>query len=429
MSGFTIPNTPDATVSNQNQAEPDSLDFQILGKQVNGVVVGMTVTPGSVETVSVASGEVLINGSYYSYTTNTVSLTPYASSNFFDIIVARVSGSTVTCYAIPGNTGANPRFPSTGATGSSTVISLATDVVLASVWRTGATAPSTNDIVDKRVFVRSSTSRVGPTATGGNHADLWVQPTSWTPSANLESPVSVNVNGTWYKLARYSNDFTAGTITATTFIGNLTGNITGNAGSVTNGVYNNGGTYSINISGTSAYSPVSGYLNGTGNVDPLGAPYIGWSPSLNGWAVTGNFYINSTLYYSFAGSSSSNTALVVNPDGRIAKNTFTSLASHKEQINDIQDSLSIVESLRPRTFIFKKSYTDMNDPYEVFARREQLQYGFVVEEIMDVNPDFVHHEQTKDGITPQMWKHHALIAVLVGAVKELSSRIKALEAE
>lgn len=71
----------------------------------------------------------------------------------------------------------------------------------------------------------------------------------------------------------------------------------------------------------------------------------------------------------------------------------------------------------------------MRNPYEVFARREQLQYGFIVEEVMDVNTDFIHHEQTNEGIKPQMWKHHAIIAVLVGAVKELSSRIEALEAQ
>jgi hypothetical protein len=219
MSGFTIPNTPDAL--DQNQAEPDSLDFQVLGNQVNGVVSGMTVTPGSGQTVNVASGEVLINGSYYSYTGVAVNLTSYASSNFFDIIVARLSGSTITCYALPGTTGTNPRFPTT--------VNLATDVVLASVWRLNSSSPASSAITDKRVFVRSNTARVGATATGGNHGDLWVQPTSWTPTTSLESPLSVNVNGTWYKLARYdtTGNFTAGTVNATTFVGNLTGNVNG----------------------------------------------------------------------------------------------------------------------------------------------------------------------------------------------------------
>ena len=220
MSGFTIPNTPDAT--NQNQAEPDSLDFQILGKQVNGVVSGMTITPGSGQSVNVASGEVLINGSYYTYAgTTNFPLTSYSTSSFFDVVVMRLSGSSVSPVVLAGNSGTNPRFSSS--------VNLATDVVLASVWRTGASAPASGEVTDKRVFVRSNANRVGATATGGNHADLWVQPTTWTPSTTLESPVSVKVNDTWYKLARYdaTGNFTAGTVTATNFVGTLTGNVNG----------------------------------------------------------------------------------------------------------------------------------------------------------------------------------------------------------
>lgn len=427
MSGFTIPNTPDSSVANQNQAEPDSLDFQILGKQVNGVVSGMTVTVSTGgSTIDVASGEVLINGAYYSYAGITnFPVSTYSSSNFFDVVVARFNGTSVVPVVLPGNTGVNPRFPSVTHT---------TDVVLAAIWRTGSSMTS-NEVVDKRVFVRSNSNRVGATATGGNHADTWVQPTTWTPNATLEGPLSVNVNGTWYKLSRYSADFTAGTITATNFVGNLTGNVTGNvsgnAGSVTNGVYNNSGTYSINITGTSSYSSTAGYLNGTGNVDPLGGPYLGWSPALNGWSVVGRVFFGDNLFYgiSFTNTSSSTRAMVVNSDGRVAFNSTLSLRDHKENIQDLVNSLDIVNSLQPRTFIFKESHTDMNNAYEVFTRREQLQYGFIVEEVMDVNPDFIHHEQTGEGIKPQMWKHHALIAVLVGAVKELSARVEALEAQ
>lgn len=217
MSGFTIPNTPDSSVVNQNQAEPDSLDFQILGKQVNGVVSGMAVTiNGSGSTINVASGEVLINGAYYSYAGITnFPVTTFSSSSFFDLVVARFNGTTITPVVLTGNTGVNPRFP--------TVIH-STDVVLAAIWRTGSSL-SSNEIVDKRVFVRSNSNRVGATATGGNHADTWVQPPTWSPNATLEGPLSVNINGTWYKMARYSANFTAGTISATTFSGNLSGTV------------------------------------------------------------------------------------------------------------------------------------------------------------------------------------------------------------
>lgn len=219
MSGFTIPNTPDAF--NQNQAEPDSLDFQVLGNQVNGVVSGMAVTPGSLQTVNVASGEVLIGGAYYPYTGTSVSLTSYASSNFFDIIVARINGSTITCYALAGPTGTNPRFPTT--------VNLDTDVVLASVWRTGSSAPSSSAITDKRVFVRSNAVRTASdtiSANRGSTADIHVN-TAWTPSTtSTTSPLSVKVGSTWYNIAYWApntNISTSGTITAGNFIGTFDG--------------------------------------------------------------------------------------------------------------------------------------------------------------------------------------------------------------
>lgn len=465
MPGFTIPNTPDA--ANQNQAEPDSLDFQIIGNQRNGIVNGMAVTPGSAVTVAVASGEVLINGIHYTFGGNSsLTLTTYASTNFFDIVYARVSGGTITCYVAPGVGGiGNPRYPATGQ------INFDTDVVLAAIWRTGATTPTTGEITDKRVFVRSNASRINADTVSSNRGstgDTFVNG-AWSPSSNLVSPLSVKVGSTWYNLARYSENFSAGVITAN-LVGNVTGNVTGTAGSVAwSGitglpalVYNNGGNYNINISGTAGGVPWSGitgipaiaynnggtysinvtgsagsagsastagYLSAIVNVDPLGAPYIGWSSSLGQWSVAGQMFLGATLYMGVTGSSSSTRALVRNDDGRIAHNTNLSLRDHKENISDMEDGLEVVNKLRPRTFIFKESKTDMSDPYEVFARREQLQYGFVVEEVIEVNPDFIHHEQTKNGIQPQMWKHHALIAVLTKAVQELSAKVEALEAQ
>jgi hypothetical protein len=71
----------------------------------------------------------------------------------------------------------------------------------------------------------------------------------------------------------------------------------------------------------------------------------------------------------------------------------------------------------------------MDEPYEVFCRRTQRQYGFIVEEIQEVNPDLIHHEQGENGIEPQMWKHHAVIALAVKAIQELSVKVESLEAK
>jgi hypothetical protein len=225
MSGFTIPNTPDSL--NQNQAEPDSLDFQILGNQKSGVVSGMLVAPGSAaQTVTVSSGEVLINGAYYPYAGGTVALTAYTSPTFFDIIHARLSGSTVTCYAVrPSTGGTNPRFPSSGS-GANEVNLDSTDVVLAAVWRVDSGIPVAQAITDKRIFVRSSTARTltdTVSANRGSAGDTYVN-TAWTPNSTTASPFSVKVGTTWYNLSYWtanSNISTTGTITANGgFVGN-----------------------------------------------------------------------------------------------------------------------------------------------------------------------------------------------------------------
>lgn len=224
MSGFTIPNTPDSF--NQNQAEPDSLDFQILGNQKSGVVSGMAVAPGSsAQTVAVTAGEVLVNGAYYTYAGGTVLLNAYTSPAFFDIIHARLTGSTVTCYAVRSSTGGtNPRFPSSG-TGTNDVNLDSTDVVLAAVWRVDSGIPVAQTITDKRIFVRSSTARTltdTVSANRGSTADTYVN-TAWTPGTTTASPFSVKVGSTWYNLSYWtanSNVSTTGTITAGAFVGN-----------------------------------------------------------------------------------------------------------------------------------------------------------------------------------------------------------------
>lgn len=214
MAGFTIPNTPDAY--NQNQAEPDSLDFQVLGNHKNAVVSGCAVSAGSGTTVSVASGEVIVDGVYYPVGATTVNLTAYATTAFFDVIVARLTSGSIVCTALPGNTGTNPAYPTVTAN----------DVVLAAVWRPDNNAPQSNMIVDKRMFVRSNAQRVASgVASGGNSGDTHVN-SSWTAGSNLASPFSVKVGSTWYNLAYWpsSGNFSAGTITAT---------LSGNASSAT----------------------------------------------------------------------------------------------------------------------------------------------------------------------------------------------------
>jgi len=463
MSGFTIPNTPDSF--NQNQAEPDSLDFQILGNQRSGVVSGCAVsTNATAQKVTVAAGEVLINGSYYPYAGGIVDLTAYASPAFFDVIYARVSGSTVTCYAVAPATGStNPRFPSSGS-GANQVNLDTTDVVLASVYRVDNGVVDSGAIVDKRVFVRSTTNRtLGDTvsANRGSAGDTFVN-TSWTPGSTTASPFSVKVGSTWYNLAYWtanSNISTSGTITAGSFVGPLSGNATTatSATSATSAssvpwsgvsgkpslVENNGGTYSINITGSAGSagyassagsSTSSGYLNAAiATVEPLTGTYFGYTSAVAGFYSSGRLFAGTKL---FAGevTTSSGTKIVVWDAStgefkyREAGSWTSSLRELKEDIFDLSNALEKLSSIKPRTFKFKEEVVD--GAFDTFDRRTQLQYGFVVEELLESEvPDVVQHYRPDDNgpIMPLGWKPHAVISLAVAAIQELTARVEALE--
>ncbi len=220
MAGFTIPNTPDAY--NQNQAEPDSLDFQILGDQRYGVISGMVVTPEVGGTVAVAAGVVLVNGQQHSFAgVQGVVLTPYVSAPFFDLIVARYDGSSNVTVAVLAGTTVNPRYPS---------INGDTDVVLATVWR-DTSGLTVNHITDKRYFVRGNSNYVepgDPDPARGVTGDIWIK-SNWTAGASLDSPLSVKVGAAYVNLARWSG--TENIITTGSFTGanlTLSGNATAN---------------------------------------------------------------------------------------------------------------------------------------------------------------------------------------------------------
>lgn len=434
MSGFTIPNTPDAL--NQNQAEPDSLDFQILGKQKNGVVNGMTVTAGSAETVNVASGEVLINGSYYSYVASTVSLTPYAASNFFDIIVARVVGASVICYPLPGNSGTNPRFPVAS-------VNHDTDVVLASVWRINSSPPASNAIVDKRVFVRSNAVRTESDTVSANRGisgDVHVN-TSWSPSAlSTASPFSVKVGSTWYNLSYWpananittSGTINAGAISASNFYGTLNGNVNGTLDGYDTAVLEYGSTIVVRngdasvrashiIANSPSYTSVfstmlassvtASVINAQGvNYGyqfralfggSAGIPDFSWSGKENyGMYLGGNlaigFSINGTLRYVISSTGGSNA----------------SSRRYKQDIQDAQLTASDFLNIRITDYLPNGS--------------DQRAVGVIAEELMDI--ESCRHFVTLDEFgNPEAVAYDRLAVAYIELLKDHESRLQALE--
>lgn len=222
---FIIPNATDIDGSNfiaLDQAEPDSLDFQILGDRSTGVLSGCVVSTVGQSTVGVTAGWVTIQGVVYKLSaTPSIELptAPITTTYRFDVIVARLntSTSTVSVVAISGpESTTNPTFPKTpsrlsslvGASyiniGNITENNPTTDVVLATVFRNAAAAISNACIVDKRVNVPSTTSLRGatdPDNTIGNDGDLYYRTTEATSS----SGVFIKTKGTWVELLLQNN--------------------------------------------------------------------------------------------------------------------------------------------------------------------------------------------------------------------------------
>jgi microcystin-dependent protein len=196
---FIIPNAVDTTSGNKyvslDQAEPDSIDFEILGNGNSGVVSGCEVSPTPVQggSVAVSEGSVVINGQRYSLPANTFLVLPAPPTTIrFDLIVARLSGSTVQAVALFGSeSSTNPSFPKSKSTMVTTVganvlsyVNPDTDVVLAAVYRYGSTNVVSSYIMDKRRIVQSAIvfrGTVAPTATQGSIGDIYLRTGSLNP--------------------------------------------------------------------------------------------------------------------------------------------------------------------------------------------------------------------------------------------------------
>jgi microcystin-dependent protein len=219
---YIIPNATDTTSGNKyavlDQAEPDSIDFEILGNDKTGVISGCAVTvttAGSNSAVSVAGGVVVLNNVVYTVTEDTFVTIPQPpiTTTFgrFDLIVARLTGSAMVLTGLYGTESlANPTHPKSSSRLVSTtgvdVLSYfnpATDVVLASVYRAqGIPAILASHIVDKRRDINTPIAyraAAYPAATTGDIGDLYLRTSTLLTG---ESGVHVKRDAsTWVQLA------------------------------------------------------------------------------------------------------------------------------------------------------------------------------------------------------------------------------------
>jgi hypothetical protein len=164
------------------------------------------------------------------------------------------------------------------------------------------------------------------------------------------------------------------------------------------------------------------------SLDPGGGASLSWNGSW--WNFYGEVDFQGLVFYMSPGPSSATEGIVRTSTGELKKNSASgvSLRSHKEDIVPMENALEQLSLLQPRNFRFKEEILVPNEPYDVFNRRTQLQYGFVMEEVQEAVPDLVMHK-SPDGIEHEAmyWKEPGMIALAVAAMQELSAEVNSLK--
>lgn len=129
----------------------------------------------------------------------------------------------------------------------------------------------------------------------------------------------------------------------------------------------------------------------------------------------------------------------------------TSLRELKENIEDIEDALGILSTLRPRTYNFRVDAFSPIDPYTQEPWTEEakeiaqlnIKYGLIIDEVMSARPELISysHERTDvdpaaDGgyfdfssWNPTMWEDADVLVLCVKAIQELAMRVADLESK
>ena len=137
--GFIVRNAADVS-SLLDQAEPDALDFNILGNHRYGVITGCVVTMGVGNSVSVTAGIVVVDGALSQTASTVLALPDPGATPRFDFIIATDTGNV---GVIRGASSPNPVFPEYGENVT----------VLASVLVPPGTTLSQAHVTDKRVML------------------------------------------------------------------------------------------------------------------------------------------------------------------------------------------------------------------------------------------------------------------------------------
>ena len=107
---------------------------------------------------------------------------------------------------------------------------------------------------------------------------------------------------------------------------------------------------------------------------------------------------------------------------------FTSRRQYKENIETLNDVGSIIDSLRPVTFIAARG-ADFTEESEAW-RLADIQYGFIADEVASVADGHLASYDIENGeLVPNGWKVHDFIAILVKEVQNLRASVSELNNE
>ena len=201
--------------------------------------------------------------------------------------------------------------------------------------------------------------------------------------------------------------------------------------------------------GSMSLDSISITPNGTDevNIDPSGTAFD-IEVTTGGIQVANGKTISATTAFYTSGSS---TAARMMTSGGIQYLTGGSSSRHlKENIKDLEDSIGILKTLKPKVYNFKVDAFQDNDPITGEPWTEEarqlanfdIKYGLILEDVLEVRPELISYTHEKTEIPydqeggyadisswkPQMWEEADVLVLCVKAIQELSAKVDLLEA-
>jgi hypothetical protein len=330
-----------------------------------------------------------------------------------NLILTKFNGTTINAGSVIGPTGP------TGPTGEVTTAAL--NAAIATVTAAGAvteTQLATGSVTTVKI--------VDGNVTEGKLASNSVTVNKILDATITNAKISASAAIALSKLA------TTGTMTATIFSGSGA-SLNSIPNSATTATAANTASAIVARDSSNSFTARTGYFEGgyLGGIDYTNALSVGAGYTTNGSGVlrigkfTGNvtgITINqqsgTAPYYMISFYNVENNVGSISQNGSTTSYNTTSDYRLKENVQGLEDALTKIEALRP------KSYNFITTP-------EITQQGFLAHELAEVVPYAVTGEKDAideyGNIQPQQVDYSKLTSLLVGAVQELSARVQQLE--